>query len=195
MTLDSSQCYQLLGISEGASINEIKNAYRRLALEYHPDKNISAKDGIKFKMIAEAYHTLRVKNSSYIMAGHESKHNTMKMNHKYEKDSILDWLNFLYYKIDYRYIKYVRIIFVYYLKYEPTLFEYSDKIEKKTSILIQRLIRLILQECTRSIFRIIALSSKSFHIPLTTKEFNFSKILFCAKNHLDHKSPVQMPNI
>ena len=31
-------------------------------MEYHPDKNISSKDGMKFKLITEAYQTLRIKN-------------------------------------------------------------------------------------------------------------------------------------
>ncbi|WP_101477343.1 DnaJ domain-containing protein [Candidatus Nitrosotalea bavarica] len=185
--MDSSQCYKLLGVSEGAPINEIKDAYRRLALEYHPDKNTSAKDGVKFKMIAEAYHTLRVKNSSYTRVNDATKYHTMNKSHQYEKDSFLDWLNFLCYKIDHRYVKYVRIIFFYYLKYEPTLFEYSDKIEKKAFVLTHRSIEFFRHECVRIIFRIMALSSKSIHIPLTTKEFNFSVMLFSFKNHLKTK--------
>ncbi|MFZ0184159.1 MAG: DnaJ domain-containing protein [Nitrosotalea sp.] len=185
--MDSSQCYKLLGISENASIIEIKNAYRRLALEHHPDKNISSKDGVKFKMIAEAYHTLRVKNSAYAMSDYAAKYHAMSKNHKYEKDSILAWLNFLYYKIDYKYVKYVRIIFFYYLKYEPTLFEYSDEIERKASILMHRSIEFFRNECIRIMFRIITLSSKSIHIPLTSKEFNFTVMLFSFKNHLKNK--------
>jgi hypothetical protein len=185
--LDSSQCYKLLGVSESASIIEIKNAYRRLALEHHPDKNISAKDGAKFKMIAEAYHTLRVKKSTYAMSDYTAKYHTMNKNNKYEKDGILAWLNFLYYKIDY---KYVRIIFFYYLKYEPTLFEYSDKIERKAFILMRRSIEFFRNECIRIMFRIIALSSKSIHIPLTTKEFNFTVMLFSLKNHLKNKEKI-----
>ena len=70
MSLNRSQCYKLLGLNEGASINQIKDAYRKLALEYHPDKNISAKDGEKFKMISEAYHTLREKNNLHIRIDH-----------------------------------------------------------------------------------------------------------------------------
>ncbi len=56
---------------------EIRNAYRRLALEYHPDKNISSKDdGMKFKLITEAYQTLRIKNMNSgrdSNSGHQSK--------------------------------------------------------------------------------------------------------------------------
>ena len=51
--------YEVLGISQTASESEIKSAYRRLAVQYHPDKNpgdASAED--KFKEAAEAYSIL-----------------------------------------------------------------------------------------------------------------------------------------
>lgn len=44
-------------------MEDIKLAYRKLALEYHPDKNISEKEGIEFKKITEAYNYLK-KNST-----------------------------------------------------------------------------------------------------------------------------------
>ena len=44
-------------------MEDIKLAYRKLALEYHPDKNISEKEGIEFKKITEAYNYLK-KNSA-----------------------------------------------------------------------------------------------------------------------------------
>ena len=50
----------MLGLHEGATMQEIKEAYRKLALRYHPDKNISKQDGEKFKIITEAYQTLRI---------------------------------------------------------------------------------------------------------------------------------------
>ena len=58
--LNNCRCYQLLGLHEGATIPEIKAAYRKLALRYHPDKNTSKQDGEKFKVITEAYQTLRM---------------------------------------------------------------------------------------------------------------------------------------
>lgn len=48
--------YKILGISENASPDEIKKAYRNLAHKYHPDK--SSGDEAKFKEINEAYQTL-----------------------------------------------------------------------------------------------------------------------------------------
>jgi len=48
--------YQILGVSKGASSSEIKKAYRKKAIEFHPDKNPGDKQAeSKFKKAAEAY--------------------------------------------------------------------------------------------------------------------------------------------
>ena len=51
--------YQVLGISKTASQSEIKSAYRKLAVKYHPDKNPGDKAAEeKFKQITAAYDVL-----------------------------------------------------------------------------------------------------------------------------------------
>src|SRR5215213_3911212 len=52
--------YQTLGVARGASDVEIKTAYRKLAMTYHPDRNNGSKEAEeKFKAITEAYDVLR----------------------------------------------------------------------------------------------------------------------------------------
>ena len=51
--------YEVLGIQKGASEDEIKKAYKKLARKYHPDMNPGDKEAEeKFKEIAEAYEIL-----------------------------------------------------------------------------------------------------------------------------------------
>jgi molecular chaperone DnaJ len=54
-----SEFYALLGVARDASEAEIKKAYRKLAMEFHPDRNPAPDAEAKFKEITEAYEVLR----------------------------------------------------------------------------------------------------------------------------------------
>jgi DnaJ-class molecular chaperone len=64
--------YEVLGVSKSASPDELKKAYRKLALEWHPDRNKAANASEKFKEINEAYAVLSdpQKKQTYDQFGH-----------------------------------------------------------------------------------------------------------------------------
>ena len=58
-SMNENQAYQTLDLNYNSSFNEVKYAYRKLALEFHPDKNSGEKEGVKFKEVTTAYHVLK----------------------------------------------------------------------------------------------------------------------------------------
>jgi DnaJ-class molecular chaperone len=66
--------YQVLGISKSASETEIKKAYRKLALQYHPDRNKTKEGEGKFKEVTKAYEVLSdpQKKQTYDQMGHQA---------------------------------------------------------------------------------------------------------------------------
>jgi molecular chaperone DnaJ len=82
--------YEILGVNKNASKDDIKKAYRKLALKYHPDKNKSPGAEEKFKEISEAYGVLSDANkrSQYDRFGHAG------IDSRYTQEDIFKNINF-----------------------------------------------------------------------------------------------------
>ena len=59
-TNDNKTFYNILGVEKKATLDEIKKSYRKLAIKYHPDRNLDNKEESEkiFKKISEAYSVL-----------------------------------------------------------------------------------------------------------------------------------------
>ncbi len=82
--------YQILGVSKTASKEEVKKAYRKLAMELHPDRNKDPKAGEKFKEVSEAYAVLSddTKKQKYDQYGSDA------FNQQYSYEDIFKNANF-----------------------------------------------------------------------------------------------------
>ncbi len=71
---DNKDYYESLGISKSATPEEIKRAYRKLALQYHPDRNKTKEAEAKFKEVTKAYEVLSdpQKRQTYDQLGHQA---------------------------------------------------------------------------------------------------------------------------
>lgn len=78
--MNKTDYYKILGVTQSASTDEIKTAYRKLAMKYHPDRNPDNKNAEeKFKEATEAYEVLgdAEKRSQYDQFGHAGVNNGM----------------------------------------------------------------------------------------------------------------------
>ncbi len=65
------QALKVLNVKPDSTQNEIKAAYRKLALELHPDKNNSSNEDVEFKRITEAYTHLKKNHNQKINLSHQ----------------------------------------------------------------------------------------------------------------------------
>lgn len=73
--MSKTDYYETLGVNKGASADEIKKSFRKLAMQYHPDRNPNNKEAeAKFKEINEAYEVLKddQKRAAYDRFGHQA---------------------------------------------------------------------------------------------------------------------------
>uniref|UniRef100_A0A1A7YLC8 DnaJ homolog subfamily B member 9 n=1 Tax=Iconisemion striatum TaxID=60296 RepID=A0A1A7YLC8_9TELE len=72
LILAKKDYYDILGVPKGATERQIKKAFHKLAMKFHPDKNKSPDAEVRFREIAEAYETLsdETKRREYDQFGH-----------------------------------------------------------------------------------------------------------------------------
>ena len=77
MTTQKRDYYEVLGVSRNANDEELKKAFRKLALQYHPDRNKEEGAEEKFKEVNEAYQVLsdKDKRAQYDRFGHSGLNN------------------------------------------------------------------------------------------------------------------------
>jgi DnaJ-class molecular chaperone len=125
-----------LGLQEGSSIKDVKSAYRKLALQFHPDKNSSDQESTKFKVITEAYQILRAEYKSHVAQNSEkyNKYSKKKSGSasgtyswgakKSDRTPNEDWT---------RYTRYAENEYQdFWAHYEKTFWDYYEKVRSET---------------------------------------------------------------
>ncbi|WP_375657149.1 J domain-containing protein [Bartonella sp. CM120XJJH] len=89
MILNEDDYYGILGVSYECNDKQIKSAFRKLALQYHPDHNSSTEAKQKFRKILEAYEVLKDprKRAAYNQFYHKTSENTHKTSENNYKTS------------------------------------------------------------------------------------------------------------
>lgn len=156
--MNSCTCYRLLGLEKGASIREIKDAYRKMALKYHPDKNISKQDGDKFKLINEAYQILRTDHIRCVDENLNNQKPNDRISNENDLGSKIPYWNEInpnkILKEDWnRYAKYAEKAYQDFCKYEEEMWNYSEKVVKRTT---STLIPLVATQYTRIPFLFVS---------------------------------------
>ncbi|MDH2908143.1 MAG: J domain-containing protein [Candidatus Nitrosotalea sp.] len=137
--MNIEQCYELLGLQQGASIPEIKNAYRRMVLEHHPDKNTPTRDDVKFKLVTEAYQTIRTKNMDI---DNSTCHKSGNKYNSYRE--LLTWTFYMHLPHDIviygQKIPHIKTVYHYFLQYKPVILTCGKLARKYASIITPRFI-------------------------------------------------------
>ncbi len=173
--MDICKHYHLLGLEKGASVQEIKYAYRSMALKYHPDKSVSKQDEEKFKLINEAYHILRTDHKCSIDGNIDiQKPSVGKSSNKYGLGSKIPFLCEFHpneiLKEDWgKCAKYAEKAYGNFCKYEEELWNYSEKMVKRTMTFIPLIVTQYHQIPILFIPQVCALLKKGRRIGLHLK--------------------------
>ncbi len=88
--------YSIIGVDANANIHDIKKKYKRLAVQYHPDKNKSSDANEKFIEISEAYAVLSdpIKKAEYDYSmQHKADDNMSKFQHRHNMSDAMNIFN------------------------------------------------------------------------------------------------------
>ncbi len=136
--MNNCTCYRLLGLEKGASVQEIKGAYRKMALKYHPDKSTSKHDNEKFKLINEAYQILRTDHICCIDKNLNSQKPNDRISNKSGLGSKIPYWNELnpnkILKTDWR--RYAEKAYQDFCKCEEEMWNYSEKVMRRTTLFV-----------------------------------------------------------
>lgn len=177
--MNSCTCYRILGLEKGASVQEIKDAYRKMALKHHPDKSISKQNDEKFKLINEAYQILRADHIRCIDENLNNQKSNGGISNENDLGSKIPYWNEInpnkILKEDWsRYAKYAEKAYQDFCKYEEEMWNYSEKVVKRTT---STLIPMVATQYARIPFLFVS----QVYAPLLKKGWHTGVRL---KNHL-----------